>query len=617
MATLLHARNLAKTYGTHTLFRNVAVSLADGDRVGVVGPNGSGKSTLLKILAGHEPPDEGELGGKRQLRAAYIPQDDRFAEGATPRSAVVDALGGRRPEDGIDPETRAAITLGKLGFREADLERPVADLSGGWRKRLGIARGLVHDPDVLLLDEPTNHLDLEGMLWLEGFVPRAAAASIFVTHDRTFLDRVANRIVELSRAHPDGTLDVRGNYTEFCRRKEEALAAQAAQQAALANRVRQDTAWLKQGVQGRQTRNKAQLDAAGERREALASIKERNAAPQRTAAIAFQGTERKTKKLIAAHHIGKALGGKPLFSDVELVLSPGDRLGLLGPNGSGKTTLLACLAGELEPEKGSVKPAENLRLVRFTQHREKLDPTRTLREALCPHGDTVEYRGKPIHFAAWAKKFLFEPGQFPTPVGDLSGGEQARVQIARLMLEPADVLILDEPTNDLDIASLEVLEQSLDEFPGAVVLVTHDRFMLRNLATELLALDGAGGHRFYADYEQWERDASSAAEPAKKRGSGKREASDRSGGKASATGRASGGKLTYKLRHELEHMEAWILEAEQRVADLEKDAADPDVVADPARHAEACRALGEAQQEVDRLYERWAELEKMREQARG
>jgi len=620
MATLLHARHLTHSYGIEPLFRNVSLTLADGDRVGVVGPNGAGKSTLLKCLAGLLTPDAGEILGSKRITAAYVPQDEAFAEGATPLATVMETVAGQGHD--LDPETRAAVTLGKLGFEEADFTRPVAELSGGWRKRLGMARGLVHEPDVLMLDEPTNHLDLEGVLWLESFLPRAASASIFITHDRTFLERIANRIVELSRAYPDGTFEAQGAYSEFCRRKEAFLEAQAAEQAALANQVRRDTAWLRQGVQGRQTRNKTQVSAAGERREALEALRERGAAPHRAAAIAFQATERKTRKLIAAENLGKRLGNKPLFSGLDLVLSPGDRLGLLGPNGSGKTTLLGCLAGQIQPDTGTVKPAAGLRLVRFTQHRERLEPTRTLREALCPVGDTVYHREKPIHFAAWAKRFLFEPAQFATPVGELSGGEQARILIAQLMLEPADVLILDEPTNDLDIASLQVLEKSLAEFPGALVLVTHDRFMLGNLATGLLALDGRGGHKFYADEAQWEADRARTSRSGSGGGSG---GSGGSGGGGAQPPRqpapnppesaraapAPGGKLSYKLQRELDGMESAILEAEAEVESLQAQASDPAVIADHARLAAVCEALGRAQQEVDRLYARWAELESM------
>ena len=403
---------------------------------------------------------------------------------------------------------------------------------------------------------------------------------------------------------------MKGNYSEFVRRKDQFLESQSARQAVLAGKVRRDDAWLAQGIQGRQTRNKYQVVAAAERRAELRAVRERNAAPLRTTAIDFQATDRKTKKLLTAHRVSKAMGGKPLFEKLELTLAPGMRLGLLGPNGSGKTTLLRLLAGGLEPDEGTIKPAADLRIVAFTQHRESLNPTQSLRDALCPVGDRVHYRGKPMHVTSWAKKFLFEPKKFNTSVGDLSGGEQARIQIANLMLKPADVLILDEPTNDLDIPSLEVLEQALIEFPGAIVLVTHDRFMMQRLTTELLVLDGRGGAKFYASYALWQRDQAiddvQEDKPAVT-GDDKPEPSE------SANAKKPSKKLSYKLQRELDTIEETIQRAEADVARLEAEAADPGVIADHVRHTEVCSELGEAHTRVQQLYDRWAELDAMTE----
>ena len=608
MATLLTARDLSKTYATHTLFTGVSLSLSDGDRLGLIGPNGSGKSTLLKILAGSIDPDEGEITRRKQLEVAYVTQDDTFEAGATPMSAVLAALGDDKPGVALNNETRASISLSSLGFTEPD--RPVSTLSGGWKKRLSIACALAHEPDILMLDEPTNHLDLEGVLWLESFVRKAPMAVVFITHDRVFLDRMADRIIELSRAYPDGLFEVKGNYTEFVRRKDEFLDAQAAQQSAIAGKVRRDTAWLKQGIQGRQTRNKTQVAAAEQRRAELKATTARNNAPKQTTAIEFQATERKTNKLLTAHHVAKTMGDKKLFDGIDIKLSPGMRLGLLGPNGSGKTTLLRLLTGDLTPDTGTVKPAPGLRIVNFTQHRDDLNPTMSLREALCPVGDTVEYQGKPVHVAGWARKFLFEASKFNVSVGDLSGGEQARILIANLMLKPADVLILDEPTNDLDIPSLEVLEQALTEFPGAIVLVTHDRFMLDRLSTELIALDGSGKAKPYVSYIQWQDDQTrtpSATTSAKE----KTPKQDKPAASASSNTTNTSKKLTYKLQRELDQMEDNIHKAEAEHAELQELASDPEIIADRAKHEEVCHKLGDAQKKVDQLYARWEELEAM------
>ncbi len=617
MPTLLTATDLEKTYGTHTLFTGVALGLHDDDRLGIIGPNGAGKSTLLKILAGLETPDAGEVIRRSKMHAAYVPQTDDFGGHDTPRKVVAASAREQDTRFQLDPDTRADITLSKLGFDDTHPthapDADVATLSGGWRKRLAVAAAIVNEPDLLLLDEPTNHLDLEGVLWLENFVRSFRGATVFITHDRTFLETVATRIVELSTAYPDGTLEVKGNYTEFNRRKDEFLEAQAAQQTALAGKVRRDTAWLKQGIQGRQTRNKSQVDDAAQRRDELQALKGRNAAPTKIATIDFQATERKTKKLLAAHNLTKALGSRKLINGLDLQLSPGMRLGLLGPNGSGKTTLLRLLTGGLAPDAGTVKPAAELRIVNFTQHREALDPRDSLRTALCPVGDTVDYRGKPVHVAGWARRFLFDPSQFNTSVGDLSGGEQARILIANLMLQPADVLILDEPTNDLDIASLEVLESTLAEFPGAVVLVTHDRFMLRRLSTDILALRGDGTHQSFAGYDQWEAAQSerptpvNAVDPKPKPRAERSEAPDQCDRKPTTSK-----KLSYHLQRELDGMEAAILDAEAKVEQLTEQSGDPAVIADHVKHAAVCAELGDAQQEVRRLYDRWAELEAMR-----
>ena len=599
MATLLSARDLTKSYPSNTLFEGVEIRISEGDRLGIIGPNGGGKSTLLKILADIDAPDEGEIVRRRGLKIMYVEQDDRFSDGATPLSAVTAAL-VNDDNDRVDVETRGSITLSKLGF--VNFDRPVATLSGGWRKRLSLACALSHEPDVLMLDEPTNHLDLEGVLWLEDLVRQTSMAMIFVTHDRKFLENTARRIIELSPAYPGGTFEANGNYTEFVRRKEAFLDGQIAAQSTLANKARRDTAWLLQGIQGRQTRNKTQVDAATERRAELKVTKGRNAAPKRTTSIDFQATERKTNKLLALHNVSKSMGDKPLFESLELMLTPGQRIGLLGVNGAGKTTLLRLMAGDLEPDSGTIKRAVDLRVVTFSQHRGTLVATQTLHEALCPVGDTVDYRGKPVHVTGWAKRFLFESDQLSTSVANLSGGEQARVLIANLMLEPADLLLLDEPTNDLDISSLEVLEQALLDFQGAIVLVTHDRFMLERIATEYIGLDGAGGAKQFMTYKHWNDvriKAVSSATP-------KRTAASR--GAKRPKPKPTTRRHTYKEQREYEDMEQAILEAEAEVERLEAEVADPALASDHVRAAETYSAMSAAQARVKNLYDRWAVL---------
>ncbi|MBC04308.1 MAG: ABC transporter ATP-binding protein [Phycisphaerae bacterium] len=604
MSTLLTAHEISKAWPSHDLFRRIRIQLSEGDRVGLIGPNGAGKSTLLRILDGADEPDEGEIIRRRGLRVAYVPQDDLFPEGTTPRRAAMEAIAMDGPGDGrVDDATRASIALSKLGFE--DVDRPVDVLSGGWRKRLALACGLVRDPDLLLLDEPTNHLDLAGVRWLETFASRSRIAMAFITHDRRFLETVANRIIELSRAYPDGTFEVDGNYTEFVRRKGEHLEAAAAARSSLANAVRRDDAWLKQGIQGRQTRNKSQVRDASDRRAALSDARDRAEADSKSTTIDFTATRRRTRKLVELRGVGTSLGGRRLFSEVDLILSPGMRLGLVGDNGTGKTTLMRVIDGELEADEGTIERAKDLRSVVFSQHRATLNPEDTLQQALCPVGDRIDFRGSTIHVAGWAERFLFHKDQLKTPVARLSGGEQARVLVANLMLQPADVLLLDEPTNDLDIPSLEVLEEALVDFPGAIVLVTHDRFMLDRIATELIGLDGRGGAKSYQTLEQFTRhmaERSTEQTPTTGQDRPRKPAGDSTRGPRRR-------KLSYKEQREFDGMEDTILEAETEVERLETIANAPETMADHVKSSRAFESLSVAQERVKALYNRWSELE--------
>jgi len=591
---LLNGQDLSKSYGGRPLFTDITFGIDEGERLGLLGPNGAGKSTLLKLMAGEEKPDRGILAARRGLRLGYLPQEDVFPPDATVESVLVEALAGGGADE-TERAIRIEIMLGQTGF--SDRTQNVQTLSGGWRKRLALARELIREPDLLLMDEPTNHLDLEGILWLEQILQSAPFAYLVVTHDRYFLQNVTNRIVELNGAYAEGYLSVKGNYSDFLERRADYLAAQAHQQQALASQVRREIEWLRQGAQARSTKEYSRIKAAGKLMGELAEVKFRNA-QGKTADIDFSATGRKTRELLLAKGIEKSLGGRTLFRGLDVLLGPGAKLGLLGPNGSGKTSLLRVLTDELAPDRGTVKRADDLRIVYFDQKREHLDPQLPLREALAPNGDAVVYRGAQMHVAAWAKRFLFRTDQLPMSVGNLSGGEQARVLIARLMLEPADLLILDEPTNNLDIPTLEILEESLSDFPGALVLVTHDRFMMDRLCTEILALDGKGGARFFADYHQWEgfQERQGEAPPAREAAKApppKREAS----------------ALSTSERRELGRMEEKIETAEQELATLQARMADPAVAADHVKLQECWSSVQAAQARVAELYARWEELE--------
>ena len=593
---LLSCDSISKGFGARPLFEDLSFGISEGDRVGLIGPNGSGKSTLLKILAGVEEPDSGARSLRRGTRMGYVPQDPEFPTGKTVEETLVEALADDHAED-YEKDLRVAIALGRAGFN--DPEQAVDILSGGWRKRLAIARALVQQPDILLMDEPTNHLDVEGILWLEDLLQSEPLAYLVVSHDRYFLENVTSRVLELDRRYPEGIFQAQGSYSDFLQKRDEVLRNQAEYQASLANKVRNEVEWLKRGAKARTTKAKGRIQEANRMIAELEEMKARTgAAANARAGIDFNASDRKTKKLLVTEGLTKSFDSRRIVRNLDLKLTPGMRLGLLGPNGSGKTTLLSMLDGTLEPDAGTIQRADWLRVVRFEQSRETLDKTVSLRRALAPEGDSVLYQDRSIHVAAWAKRFLFRTEQLDTPVSRLSGGEQARILIARLMLRPADLLILDEPTNDLDIPTLEVLEDSLLEFPGALVLVTHDRFLLESVSTLILALDGQGNSEYFADYAQWESARQSAPPPSKA-----------TAAKASPKPAKEAKRLSYKEQQEWEKMEGTILDAENHLAAAQAGVEDPAVATDPAALQERCNELEKARQGVEKLYARWAELE--------
>jgi ATP-binding cassette subfamily F protein uup len=600
-AVLLSCESITKAFGARPLFEGLSFGLSEGDRVGLIGPNGSGKSTFLRILAGTEEPDGGIRALRRGTRLGYVPQDPTFPPDRTVEEILTDALAGDHSEE-FEKATRVAVALGRAGFNDPSQSADV--LSGGWKKRLAIAAELVKEPDVLLLDEPTNHLDVEGILWLEELLRSEPRAYVVVSHDRWFLEHVATRMLEIDRRYPDGLFQAPGSYSDFLEKRDEVLRNQAEYQASLANRVRREVEWLKRGAKARTTKAKGRIQEAERLIGELQEVKERTGASVNArVGLDFNASERKTKKLLVAHGLSKSFDGRRIVSGLDIKLTPGLRLGLLGPNGSGKTTLLSLLDGTLEPDAGTIERAEWLKTVRFEQSRESLDRSLSLRRALAPDGDSVLYQGRPVHVASWAKRFLFSSEQLDTPVSRLSGGEQARIFIARLMLRPADLLILDEPTNDLDIPTLEVLEESLLEFPGALVLVTHDRYLLEAVSTLVLALDGRGGGQYFADYAQWEERRSEAQAPPKP-------AAPRA--QAPPPKEEKPKRLSYKDKLEWEQIEGRILEAEDALAAAQRAVEDPAVATDSAKLQARCADLEAARRDVERLYARWAELEEKR-----
>ncbi len=601
MPPILNAQGISKRYGSTPLFRNIAFTIAEGDRIGLIGPNGSGKSTLLQILSGVIEPDSGEVALRKRVRLSHVQQESQFAAGQTVRTVIEAAL-ERSAVPADEWQGRLAETLGRAGFE--NLEVTAESLSGGWRKRLAIAEALVQQPDILLLDEPTNHLDLAAIEWLEELLQSASFASVVVSHDRYFLENVATAMVELNRAYPDGLLRVTGNYSKLLEEKEAFLHAQAKHQDALENRVHREIEWLRRGPKARTSKSKARIDKANQLIGELADLNSRTRTA--SAGIDFSATERKTRRLIELENVSFEIGGRALFEDLEFILTAGMRVGLVGPNGSGKTTLLRLLSRELVPTAGEINTADSLQIVCFDQNR-VLEPDVTLRRALAPDSDSVIYQDRVIHVASWATRFLFTGEQLNQPVGRLSGGERARVLIARLMLQPADVLLLDEPTNDLDIPTLEVLEESLLEFRGALVLVTHDRYLLDRVSTTVVGLDGLGQAGRFADYSQWEvwQDEQERASKAVARAPDRKNPPD----SRPATTVMGQKKLPYLEAREYATLEQRIAEAEDRLKAVRAAYEDPAIASDAERLLSAQTELHDAQQSVDQLYARWAELE--------
>ncbi len=604
MPPILNAQSVTKQFGANPLFRDISLTVEDGARIGLIGPNGAGKSTLLAVLAGQVEPDTGELAVRKRARAAYVPQESRFAAGLSVRQ-VLDAelTAGHVAE--VEQEGRLRELAGRAGF--VDLDVQAAALSGGWRKRLAIVAALVSNPDVLLLDEPTNHLDLEGIEWLEGLLTTSSFAAVTVSHDRYFLESTSSEIIELNRVYAGGLLRVKGNFSRFLEERQAYLESQSRQQESLRNRVRTEIEWLRRGPKARTTKSKARIDAANAMIGQLADMDSRTSVS--SAGIDFAASQRKTKRLVEFEQVACDVAGRRLFSGFAFALTAGMKVGLVGPNGSGKTTLLRLLRGEIQPAEGSIRRAEALRIVYFSQMRE-LDENLTLRRALAPEGDGVIYQGRTVHVASWAARFLFTGEQLNQPVKNLSGGERARVLIARLMLEPADVLLLDEPTNDLDIPTLEILEENLLEFPGALVLVTHDRYLLNRVASTVLGLDGRGHIGKFADYAQWETWVEEQGEdkPAKMNVAGSAQPTTAMSGFEAGNNSPQKRKLSYLDAREFAAIEQRVEASDARLTAARRQVEHPEIASDSAALQKALAELEIAQLENTKLYARWAEL---------
>ena len=631
MPLLLTAQDLSLAFGWRPLLDHVNFSLESGERVALLGRNGEGKSTLLNVLRGAQTPDDGSLRISEGVRIAYLPQDPPAADARTVREVVRDGLAetaalveryqtllAAHDEHDADELARLEAAVAAADGWQLDnridgiLQRfdlngatQMADLSGGWRRRVWLARVLVARPDVLLLDEPTNHLDMGAIIWLENLLNNFAGAVVFVTHDRAFLEKVANRIWELDRGR---LLDVKSDYCRFLRTREEVQHAEAEAQVRFDKKLAEEEIWIRQGIKARRTRNEGRVRALKAMRAERAARIER----QGKANLQLDAGERSGRQVIVAENLSFAhAGGAPLVQDFSDIIERGEKIGLVGANGAGKTTLLRLLLGELPPTAGRLKHGTKLEVAYFDQLRAQLDPEETLRDSVGAGRDYIETNGQRKHIAAYLQDFLFPPERWRTPVGALSGGERARLLLARLFAQPANVLVLDEPTNDLDIETLELLEEVLADYPGTVLLVSHDRAFLDAVVTRLWVFNRHKGkiEQIVGGFSDWLQQGGDiaqleeAAAPAAK-------TAEKPAAPAAPPAEKRGNKLSYKYQRELEALPAQIEAAEAEVARLTAVVQEADFYQQPQEAQQAgFAALEAAQQQLDALVERWMQLE--------
>jgi ATP-binding cassette subfamily F protein uup len=616
---LLTLDHLSTAFGHVPLLDDASLQVETGERIAILGRNGTGKSTLLKIIAGDLEPDSGSLWRGPGVKVSRLPQDviDDTPDTRTTHEVVAEGVAALNEEE-WERDIRVDQIIDRLGL---NAQARVHELSGGWRRRVWLARALAAQPDVLLLDEPTNHLDIEAITWLEGVIEQYVGAVVFVTHDRAFLQRVATRLVELDRGiltsyAPDpssrGTTPV---YDEYLRRKEESLAIAEVAHQKFDKRLAQEEVWLRQGIKARRTRDEGRVKALMQmrvdraaRRQAIGSVR-----------LTMEASERTGKVVFDVKDITKAYGSRvqgpgsspPVIANFSTRIMRGDRVGVLGPNGAGKTTLLKMLVGQLAPDSGTVEVGTNVQIAYYDQQREQLDPERTVVETIGEGNDVVTVGGRSRHVHGYLEDFLFPAARARSKVKALSGGERNRLLLARLFTRPANVLVLDEPTNDLDIETLELLESHLADFDGTVLLVSHDRAFLNNVVTSTLACEGGGQVREYVGgYDDWLRQKDT-------RGPGeappKRPAVDQA--PAAKAGPRAVKKLSYKEQRELQALPAQLEALEQRIAALEAEVAGADFYRKGAEAIHATLADLERQREaLTSTYARWYELDSRSDQ---
>lgn len=633
--TLLKLTDVSLAYGTHPLLDGVSWQIARGERVCIIGRNGTGKSSMLSLVKGSQLPDDGEIWRAPGLKIGELPQELPRADERTVFDVVAEGLAGVgqllaeyhhlsqniRDEADLDKLMHVQQALeAKDGWRLQQLvdstlsrlqlpaDKTLAELSGGWRRRVLLAQALVSEPDLLLLDEPTNHLDIGAIAWLEEALVGFNGAVLFITHDRAFLQNLATRILELDRGH---LIDWNGDYASFLVHKEQQMAAEETANALFDKKLAQEEVWIRQGIKARRTRNEGRVRAL----KALRAERSERREKQGKATFQVETAEKSGKQVIVAEHVTFAHpGGEPLVRDFSMVIQRGDRIGLLGANGTGKTTLLKLLLGDLQPSSGKIEAGTRLEVAYFDQLRHQLELEKTVIDNVAEGRDFITIDGQNRHVLSYLGDFLFSPQRARTPVKALSGGERARLLLAKLFSKPANLLVLDEPTNDLDVETLELLEEVLLSFPGTVMMVSHDRAFLDNVVTSTLVFEGNGMVREYVGgYQDWLRQGGSAkllgVADAKET---KPEAAPSAPVQAPAAADPAPAKkkLSYKLQRELEALPGKIDAVEKSIVAVQTEIAQPEFYQQTAAATgETIARLEALQRELDQLLERWAELE--------
>ncbi|MCX4193413.1 ATP-binding cassette domain-containing protein [Methylophaga sp. OBS1] len=625
---LLSLKQVTVSYGGPNLLDKVDFQLDRGERVCLVGRNGAGKSTLMKLIAGEIKADSGEIVGGQSIKIARLEQEVPIGTHGSVFDVVATGLGEVTPllveyhhllhelqtdsseallnklekaqhkleaADGWSLEQRVETVISRLSL---DPDADFDSLSGGKKRRVLLAQALVKQPDILLLDEPTNHLDIESITWLEGFLKNYGGTLLFITHDRTFLQALATRIVQLDRGQ---LASFPGDYHNYLRKREEMLAAEAEQNAQFDKKLAQEEVWIRQGIKARRTRNEGRVRALEKMRQERSQRRER----QGSVSMQLQEAERSGKLVIEAEHIGQSYDGKMLFADFSTVIQRGDRIGIIGPNGCGKSTLLSILLKRQTPEKGEVKLGTNLEIAFFDQLRSQLDEEESVVQNVGQGSDHVDINGSRKHIIGYLQDFLFTPERARTPVKALSGGERNRLLLAKLFTQPANLLVMDEPTNDLDAETLELLEDLLLNYSGTLLLVSHDRAFLNNVVTSSIVFDPDGGLREYVGgYEDWQRQwqqtqkQKSTAAPAKTKQAEQPVAQKKKS------------KLTYQEQLDLKALPAKIEELEARQQAFNDQMSDPGFYQqDAARITEVQQQVAALETELAAAYERWETLE--------